>query len=78
MCNDNLLKWEDKMSASERCALSSYLVGEEINAALCEDDTRENYFAHTGSLLECELSSADGLVKLQGGSSKMVAPTSCI
>ena len=63
MEEDNLLKWEGKMTAGERRVLINNLVAEATEKAMKNDDMRINCFVRTGFLLRYTKSKADDSIK---------------
>ena len=74
MEEDNLLKWEQKITAGEWTVLINNLVAEATEKVMKKDDTRINCFVGTGCLIHYTKFEADDLIKPQGLMSKMVVP----
>ena len=72
-----MLRWEGKMTASERRVLINHLVAEATEKVMKNDEMRVNCFVMTGSLLQYTKSEADDLIKPQGVRTKIVIPDSC-
>ena len=77
MEEENMLRWEGKMTASERRVLINHLVAEATEKVMKNDEMRVNCFVRTGSLLQHTKSEADDLIKPQGVRTKIVIPDSC-
>ena len=71
---ENMLKWEGKMTASERRVLINHLVAEATEKVVKKDEMRVGCFVRTGSLLHWTKSEADDLIKPQGVKSKIIVP----
>ena len=78
MDEENMLKWEGKMTASKRRVLINHLVAEATETVVKKDEMRVNCFVRTGSLLHWTKSESDDLIKLQGVKSKIIAPDACV
>ena len=76
MIDDNLEKWESKLTASERKVLMKNLVAEANDLALMDDRMRVGCFRRTGLLMDYVKSECDDDIKPQGVASKIVAPDS--
>ena len=76
MTDENLEKWESKLTASERRVLMTHLVAEANDLALMDDRMRVGFFKRTGLLIDYSKSEFDDDVKTQGVASKIVVPDS--
>ena len=63
MGEENMLKWEGKMTASKRSVLINHLVAEATENATNKDEMRANCFVRTGSLLHWTKSEVDDSIK---------------
>lgn len=74
LIEENMEKWEGRMTASERRVLMSHIVAAATETVLKDDESRVGCFVRTGCLLEFTRSDNDDLIKPQGVVSKIVIP----
>ena len=74
MKEENMCKWEGKMTASERRVLINNLVSRANDEALNNDTMRIGCFVRTGALMTHKKSDKDLLIKPQGVFSRINVP----
>ena len=72
-----MLRWEGKMTASERRVLINHLIVEATKKAVQNDEMRAKCFGRMGSLLHHIKPESDDLIKPQGVRSEIVTSNSC-